>query len=360
MDSDRFDALTRSLASAGSRRQAVRGLAAAAAALLGGLGLGLDRDDAAAHNLLKRCRKIEDKKKRAACIKKAKKHKRRHAVSAPPSAPQCTADSCPLPPGCSQPAFDACAEDLRAAAERSCGQECQDNPDSPACLTCLKPIVKNSLPDIEACLVAACDSTASASTARASSRGDVSTAAWWTRACSKSCCKSEHEQCREDARDSFLACSVPALAAAVASGPAGAAAYLVCVGVFLYSIDKCVARNGCVDGQECIKDGVCCSGAKICGNECCSGSRICVDEQASLCCYDMQTACGDKCCWEGWETCCNGVCCSEPKICDGGTCKCPDGRLTCGNTCCHAAAVACSSNGACLNQCDLDPHGCGG
>jgi hypothetical protein len=77
MDADRLDSLARSLARSGRRRTLL--------CLLTGGALGLagwpHADDAAAHNTLKKCKKIEDKKKRKACIKKAKKHNATHTIT---------------------------------------------------------------------------------------------------------------------------------------------------------------------------------------------------------------------------------------------------------------------------------------
>lgn len=345
MDSDRFDALTRSLAAVGSRRLALRGFAATAA-LLGGLAL----DAAAAHSTIKRCRKIEDKKKRAACVKKAKKHAKGHA-GAPPlggggrdEAPPCTADGCPLPPGCSQEIFDACAGSLRdavmAQAEAECQTKCQD-PETAECRECVRPIVAASVPDAAACAAEAC--APPTAEARASARrGEVSATAWWTRSCPTACCKLEHEQCREDARDVFLQCSVPAVGGAIVAPPAGAIAFMVCVGNYVYEIQRCIARNGCVDGHYCVRDGLCCPEPQVCQDDCCFESQVC---------------CDDGCCW---GTCCNGTCCPSGagKVCEGGTCKCASGRTPCGSTCCPSSMIC--DGGVCKSECDFSRYGCGG
>jgi hypothetical protein len=86
MDDFHFDALARSLVTAGSRRRALGGL------LAGALGLvrGLDVREGAAHNALKRCKKIDNKAKKQKCVKKAKKHNRTH-LSCTPS---CDGKSC--------------------------------------------------------------------------------------------------------------------------------------------------------------------------------------------------------------------------------------------------------------------------
>src|SRR5215218_9302717 len=67
MDADRFDSLTRALTAAGSRRRA---LALAVSGALAPL-LGLGETDA--RNKLKKCKKIDDKKRRKKCLKKAKR-----------------------------------------------------------------------------------------------------------------------------------------------------------------------------------------------------------------------------------------------------------------------------------------------
>ena len=78
MDGPRFDTFTRSLTAARSRRAAV-GVALGSALGL----LGVHPEQAEAHNPLKKCKKINDKQKRRACIKKAKKHNATHTVAAP-------------------------------------------------------------------------------------------------------------------------------------------------------------------------------------------------------------------------------------------------------------------------------------
>jgi hypothetical protein len=66
MDGDRFDSLTRAMTAAGTHRRAlVLALGGALAPLL-----GIGETDA--RNKLKKCKKIDDKKRRKKCIKKAK------------------------------------------------------------------------------------------------------------------------------------------------------------------------------------------------------------------------------------------------------------------------------------------------
>ena len=66
MDANRFDALTRALTAAGSRR------AALALALGGTLAPLLGLGETEAEKSLKKCKKIDNKKRRKKCIKKAK------------------------------------------------------------------------------------------------------------------------------------------------------------------------------------------------------------------------------------------------------------------------------------------------
>lgn len=88
MDADRFDSLTRTLTTAGSRRRAL------ALAISGALGSLLTPYDAEAHDALEKCKKLKgDKKKK--CLKKAKKHDRRHASCTPNCAGKdCGPDGC--------------------------------------------------------------------------------------------------------------------------------------------------------------------------------------------------------------------------------------------------------------------------
>jgi hypothetical protein len=89
MDADRFDTLIRLLRDPHSRRGAF------ALALSGALAPLLAREDTEAHDLLKKCKKIKDAKKKKACIKKAKQHNAQHASETPaaPPTPSCQPDA---------------------------------------------------------------------------------------------------------------------------------------------------------------------------------------------------------------------------------------------------------------------------
>jgi hypothetical protein len=67
MDADRFDALTRALTAAGSRRRA---LALAVSGMLAPL---ISLGDTDARKSVKKCKKIDKKKKRKKCLKKARR-----------------------------------------------------------------------------------------------------------------------------------------------------------------------------------------------------------------------------------------------------------------------------------------------
>jgi hypothetical protein len=82
MDDSRFDALARTLSTAGSRRRALGGLLLSSLGLLGRGSV----EDAAAHDLKAKCKKKSgDAKKK--CLKKAKKHAAQHAAETQPPPP---------------------------------------------------------------------------------------------------------------------------------------------------------------------------------------------------------------------------------------------------------------------------------
>jgi hypothetical protein len=87
MDAGRFDALTRSLTAAGSRRRAL------ALALSGAMGVRslLGREEAQAHNALEACKKKSGKQKKK-CLKKARAHNATH--TAPPCIGSCAGKLC--------------------------------------------------------------------------------------------------------------------------------------------------------------------------------------------------------------------------------------------------------------------------
>lgn len=108
MDSERFDALTRTVA---SRRAALAGLVSGVTALLGLGGV----EDAAAHNPIPGCRKIKDPEQREACLRRAKRHiKLKHSCKPQPVAVTCanrcgvTRNNCKKAVSCTCPAGKLC------------------------------------------------------------------------------------------------------------------------------------------------------------------------------------------------------------------------------------------------------------
>lgn len=99
MDADRFDALARTLAAPGSRRRALAGLLGGAVALLG-------PTDAAAGAATKRCKQIEDRKRRRACLARGRRRPRGDTGSPPPPPP-------PPPPCAGKPDDAPCHGDGR-------------------------------------------------------------------------------------------------------------------------------------------------------------------------------------------------------------------------------------------------------
>src|SRR5215212_10740275 len=122
MDGSRFDTLARTVAAAGSRRFALRGLVAGVLTLVG----GRQTQDAAAKSV-KQCKKIDDKKKRQKCLKKAKQQ------TIPTSIPTGGTVVVPPPPTATPatPATPAtCSDDIQNGSETDvdCG--------GPECLRC--------------------------------------------------------------------------------------------------------------------------------------------------------------------------------------------------------------------------------
>ena len=103
MDAHRFDALTRSLTTARSRRRAL-----ALAALFAPL---LAWERAGAHDKRKRCKKLEGDKKKE-CLRKAKKHNKKHAADTQPPGGGTTTPP-PPPPFCA--GKNVCADGTFAA-----------------------------------------------------------------------------------------------------------------------------------------------------------------------------------------------------------------------------------------------------
>lgn len=94
MDGSRFDALTKSLTATGSRRGTLGALLVTSLGLLGWNGAARVQ----AHDLIGKCKKIEDKDKRKKCLKRARKHKAQHTTriaGCSTGLPRCGGSCCP-------------------------------------------------------------------------------------------------------------------------------------------------------------------------------------------------------------------------------------------------------------------------
>src|SRR5687768_11788358 len=122
MDGFSFDALTRSLTTAGSRRRAL------VLVLSGALVPLLTREGADAHNALLKCKKLKGKKKKK-CVKKAKKHNAEEAATGATSSctRNCAGKTCGNNDGGS---CGTCAAPRTSCANGRCAcpeDECQGN-----------------------------------------------------------------------------------------------------------------------------------------------------------------------------------------------------------------------------------------
>lgn len=162
MDTKQFDALTRALS---TRRTALAGLAGGLAALLG---LAAP-DEVTAHNPAPACRKLKDRKRRRACLRRARAHNRTHQCRPLPPAVVCASvrrcdgvavDNCGRLINCTCPLGKTCLPN------GSCAQACVgDTPCSPGCLCSAESSVEGVRPCIstpQPCEVIpqACTSTA--------------------------------------------------------------------------------------------------------------------------------------------------------------------------------------------------------
>jgi hypothetical protein len=250
-------------------------------------------------------------------------------------APPCTDESCPLPPECSQQAFDACSDALIEAIiddVEACQPVCQDV-NSAECQACLEPIAAARMPEAEACIAESCGFDLQSSGMagdQARKRSDrLAAEAWFTRTCERPCCYTAHKACQEDASYQALICTAAAVVAAALSGPGGAVAYAFCLVRLAYGLKQCHDRNACLDGA-CIEGDRCCPRGEIgCRASCCSAGSSCCDN--GTCCRSGTHCCpGGGCCHDG-DTCCFRQS-SQTLFC------CPPGAQ------CMQAGIPCCSN----------------
>lgn len=323
MDAQRFDAFVRALGLNSARRGMVAGLLGGGVASLVAALTSEARRRAHRHDGQHEDLSAEKRKKR-----KKKKHKKRKKKESPPidEAPPCTADSCPLPPGCSEQVLEGCAaalhEALLADAE-PCRSLCEDDAESPACRECIEPYALARQPDSEACAVESCSSPSRAAAPRA---GHTAAREWWTRTCDKPCCFRELEACKEDAVETYVPCLIASVASCFSpAAPLCPLAIEGCLFKATYDIAKCNARNGCPAFDACKSDNTCCpSGTSACNTGCCGSTSRC---------WSCGTV-GSQCCPSNTKVCCNGTCCSS------------DNAKCCGTrTACYGKEVDCSALG---------------
>lgn len=129
---------------------------------------------------------------------------------------------------------------------------------------------------------------------------------------------------------------------------------------------SCCADGQVCDGDQCVaacevpaqKQSVrsvasspCCpQGTQPCGDACCSAGQLC---------------CGSVCCAKSDGFCCGDVCCAEGSVCDRGAClvDCPNGQQKCGQVCCPSGTVcdqAGVNGGAVCKPCAAGETDCGG
>jgi hypothetical protein len=151
MDDQQFDALTRVLS---SRRTALTGVVGSLATVLG---LSMS-ERAGAHSFTARCRKLPDPAKRRACVRRARRHDRKHRCK-----PRSTAVTCGG--GCGSALNNcgkrvtcpACAAGKSCLANRSCAQICgQGHPACPTGCGCTFLEAGSGVPYCTAPIIGAC------------------------------------------------------------------------------------------------------------------------------------------------------------------------------------------------------------
>lgn len=293
MDADRFDSLVKALSLSAARRGFAAGLLGGGLANLAGLLQGDARSRRGDRELTAEKRK-----------KKKKKKKRKNPQNPQPQdqAPTCTADACPLPPNCSQSALESCANPLRDAMiadAEPCRAVCSTG-NSDTCQACLRPVVEEYQPRVQACVVQSCDPIG---VPRALAQADPrvqAESAWWRRLCDRPCCPNEFYSCVEDLDHEFLACFGAALFSCF-GGPACGLAMLGCAIRAAYNNTRCHDRYGCVDWGGCNEDGTCCAPR----THACSFGGCC--HNADKCCARSPTGCcpGNSQCMETGIPCCS-------------------------------------------------------
>jgi hypothetical protein len=126
--------------------------------------------------------------------------------------------------------------------------------------------------------------------------------------------------------------------------------------------EKCInGRCGCPLERLCETD--CCEVDEVClGAGCCSLNDVCGEEPFQDCCTKEEVCLDGACCAS--ENVCAGVCCDPDAECVNGRCECGPGTTTCGEGCCSKEEVClnenfcCPSERACGNLCCADEATC--
>jgi hypothetical protein len=281
MDGQRFDEITKALATGASRRQILRGVVAG---LVGALASGLSREHAAA---ARRCKGAGGK---------------------------CTADR------------DCCQDDPARCADGKC---CPKPRYCASTGTCCPPGLK-CCGDGE-CTAGSCRKA----------QGEACTAGTECASsfcvdgvCCDAACAGECEACT--LADSLGTC-VPVSGATCTGGVCVEGA--CCLGRQVNGCDAetlqlccqdepCCPFTGecctdCFTNPEGVSPYLCCPATSVCGNQCCYDDETCAESSpGSRRCYNARLVCDDgRVCP---EECCGGVCCGSDQFCHNGTCLTTD------------------------------------
>jgi hypothetical protein len=324
MDGGRFDALTRALTDAHSRRGALAAVLGGALSLLSWHGV----EHVDAHNPLKKCKKMSGKAKKK-CVKKAKAHNAAHTVPPPPPS-GCT-------PRCER---KICGDDSCGGSCGTCGVEqvCADGRCASSCPSGQKVCRDECIPNDDCCTFRDCP-LATPSCCGGACVADLTSNAKHCGTCATDCTTLPH--------------------AARSTCSAGLCT-LICDGGYAHCNTD--GNDGCevntqTDATHC---GTC---TQVCGS-----GQVC--HNSSCCTPNCTRKCG------GASDGCGGTCtasCPECQTCSGGTCSNAADGTSCtfsmegfpARGLCVTGTCQCKPNGAPCNCSDRPSaagccgHGCG-